>query len=300
MNNQTPRNTKEDFIMSAYLTPKEIAEYTAEAGYRKATLPLHTMLLLGFAAGAFISLGFLLDIRVIASMPKEWGSFANFIGAAVFPVGLILVLIGGGELLTGNMMAVPLSRFSGKIRTYLCMRNLVLITLGNFAGAIFVAYFFGHVVGLTETGAFMEKTVDIAEHKVHDTFYQAFISGIGCNWLVALAVWLSYGAKDITGKILAIWFPTMAFVAIGFQHVVANMFVIPAAIFSGHLTWADYFQNFVPVWLGNLVGGAIFVGGIYYLAYLKNTVNTAAAVQPPKAGASAASMSPRELKSAVK
>ncbi|WP_438446221.1 formate/nitrite transporter family protein [Gorillibacterium sp. sgz5001074] len=255
--------------MAAYLTPQEIAEYTTEAGYRKATLPLHTTLALGFAAGAFIALGFLLDIRVIASAPAAWGSFANFIGAAVFPVGLILVLIGGGELLTGNMMAVPLSRFSGKIKTYMCLRNLILITLSNFAGAMFVAYFFGHVVGLTETGAFLAKTVDIAEHKVHDSFLQAFISGIGCNWLVALAVWLSYGAKDITGKIFAIWFPTMAFVAIGFQHVVANMFVIPAAIFAGHLTWADYFTNFVPVWLGNLVGGAIFVGGIYYLAYLK-------------------------------
>lgn len=255
--------------MAAYLTPKEIAEYTVKSGFNKANLPLHTMIALGFAAGAFISLGFLLYIRVIASMPQAWGSFANFIGASVFPVGLILTLIGGGELLTGNMMAVPLSRFSGKIRTIQCLRNLAVITLSNFLGAIFVAYFFGHVVGLTETGAFLTKTVDIAEHKVHDTFIQAFVSGIGCNWLVALAVWLSYGAKDVPGKILAIWFPTMAFVAIGFQHVVANMFVIPAAIFAGHLSWAQYFQNFVPVWLGNLVGGAIFVSGIYYMAYLK-------------------------------
>lgn len=255
--------------MASYLTPKEIAEYTADAGCRKATLPLHATLLLGFAAGAFIALGFLLDIRVIASAPAAWGSFAGFIGASVFPVGLILVVIGGGELLTGNMMAVPFSWFSRKINASYCVRNLILITLSNFVGALFVAYFFGHVVGLTETGAFLTKTVDIAEHKVHDTFLQAFISGIGCNWLVALAVWLSYGAKDITGKIFAIWFPTMAFVAIGFQHVVANMFVIPAAIFAGHLSWGDYLTNFVPVWLGNLAGGAIFVGGIYYLAYLK-------------------------------
>lgn len=284
--------------MAAYLTPKEIAEYTADAGYRKATLPLHTVLALGFAAGAFISLGFLLNIRVIASMPAEWGSFATFVGAAVFPVGLILVLVGGGELLTGNMMAVPLSRFSGKIKTYMCMRNLVLITVSNFAGALFVAYFFGHVVGLTESGAFLAKTVDIAEHKVHDTFLQAFISGIGCNWLVALAVWLSYGAKDITGKILAIWFPTMAFVAIGFQHVVANMFVIPAAIFAGHLSWADYIRNFVPVWLGNLVGGAIFVGGIYYVAYLKQSLSAAADTQ--QESNAAGPMAARELKPAVK
>lgn len=264
--------------MASYLTPKEIAEYTSESGYKKATSPLLTVLALGFAAGAFISLGFLLDIRVIASMPQEWGSFATFIGAAVFPLGLILVLIGGGELLTGNMMAVPLARFTGRITTWQAIRNLILITLSNFVGAIFVAYFFGHVVGLTETGAFLTKTVDIATHKAHDTFIQAFVSGIGCNWLVALAVWLSYGAKDIGGKVLGIWFPTMAFVAIGFQHVVANMFLIPAAIFAGaDLTWMDYFHNFVPVWLGNLVGGSVFVAGIYFMAYLKNSPAPAAA-----------------------
>ncbi|MDF2925527.1 MAG: formate/nitrite transporter [Paenibacillaceae bacterium] len=283
--------------MASYLTPKEIAEYTSESGYKKATLPLHAVLALGFAAGAFIALGFLLDIRVIASMPAEWGSFATFIGAAVFPVGLILVLIGGGELLTGNMMAVPLARFTGKITTWQMLRNLLLITISNFAGAMFVAYFFGHVVGLTEAGAFLAKTVDMAEHKVHDSFLQSFISGIGCNWLVALAVWLSYGAKDIGGKILGIWFPTMAFVAIGFQHVVANMFLIPAAIFAGHLTWADYFQNFVPVWLGNLVGGSIFVAGIYFVAYLNKSA-PAAEAKPVAAAKTPASV--RDVHAAAK
>lgn len=281
--------------MASYLTPKEIAEYTIESGYKKATSPLLTVLTLGFAAGAFISLGFLLAIRVTASAPAAWGSFATFIGAAVFPVGLILVLIGGGELLTGNMMAVPLARYAGKITTWQAIRNLILITLSNFAGAIFVAYFFGHVVGLTETGAFLAKTVDMAEHKVHDTFLQSFVSGIGCNWLVALAVWLSYGAKDIGGKILGIWFPTMAFVAIGFQHVVANMFLIPAAIFAGHLTWGDYFHNFFPVWLGNLVGGAIFVAGIYFMAYLKKT-QEAVEVKPAAAKPAAATRDVRMAK----
>lgn len=284
--------------MASYLTPKEIAEYTSESGYKKATSPLRTVLALGFAAGAFISLGFLLDIRVIASMPEEWGSFANFIGAAVFPVGLILVLIGGGELLTGNMMAVPLARFTGRISTWQALRNLLLITISNFAGAIFVAYFFGHVVGLTESGAFLAKTVDFAEHKVDDSFLQAFISGIGCNWLVALAVWLSYGAKDIGGKVLGIWFPTMAFVAIGFQHVVANMFLIPAAIFAGHLTWLDYFRNFVPVWLGNLTGGALFVAGIYYVAYLKDV--HAPAVDKAKPASVKGGLPPRDVRAAAK
>ncbi|MFB5674804.1 formate/nitrite transporter family protein [Paenibacillus terreus] len=250
--------------------PKQIAELTVETGVHKAHNPWQTAVILGFLAGAFIALGFLLDIRVIASAPAEWGSIANFIGAAVFPVGLVLVLLGGGELLTGNMMAVPLARMAGRITTGEVIRNLVLITLGNFAGALFVAYFFGHVVGLTASGPYLDKVVEMAGHKIHDSLWQSYLSGIGCNWLVALAVWLSYGSDSMSGKIMGIWFPTMAFVAIGFQHVVANMFLIPAAIFAGHFTWLDYLRNFVPVWLGNLTGGGLFVAGAYWLAYLKD------------------------------
>lgn len=254
----------------AYNKPDQIAQVTVEMGVKKAHNPLLTVLILGFLGGAFIALGFLLDIRVIASAPEEWGSIATFIGAAVFPIGLILVLLAGGELLTGNMMAVPLSRMAKRISTGEMCKNLVLITLSNFVGALFVAYFFGHIVGLTADGAYLEKLVDMAGHKLDDSFLQAFVSGIGCNWLVALAVWLSYGADNMSGKILGIWFPTMAFVAIGFQHVVANMFLIPAAIFEGYFSWGDYFRNFVPVWLGNLTGGALFVAGAYWTAYLKD------------------------------
>ncbi|RUT43774.1 formate/nitrite transporter family protein [Paenibacillus anaericanus] len=254
----------------AYYKPQQIAAITVENGVKKAHNHLLTVLILGFLGGAFIALGFLLDIRVISTAPKEWGSLVNFVGAAVFPVGLILVLLAGGELLTGNMMAVPLARMSKKISTGEMFKNLVLITISNFVGALFVAYFFGHVVGLTSSGAYLDKLVDMAGHKIDDSFLQAFVSGIGCNWLVALAVWLSYGADNMSGKIMGIWFPTMAFVAIGFQHVVANMFLIPAAIFEGYFTWGDYIRNFVPVWLGNLTGGAIFVAAAYWVAYLKD------------------------------
>ncbi|WP_172196312.1 formate/nitrite transporter family protein [Saccharibacillus qingshengii] len=266
----------------AYNKPPQIAEVTVENGVKKAHNPLSSVLILGFLAGAFIALGFLLDIRVIANTPEEWGSMANFIGAAVFPVGLVLVLLAGGELLTGNMMAVPLARMARRITTGEMMKNLVLITIANFAGAIFVAYFFGHIVGLTASGPYLDKLVDMAGHKIDSTFLQSFISGIGCNWLVALAVWLSYGADNMSGKILGIWFPTMAFVAIGFQHVVANMFLIPAAIFEGHFTWGQYFVNFVPVWLGNLAGGAIFVGAAYWGTYLRKPAEAKAeAAQSP-------------------
>lgn len=258
-----------DLIIMDFYSPQEIANYTVKSGKKKANYTVLQSSILGFQAGAFIALGFLLYIRVTTNMPEAWGGFSTFIGASLFPLGLILTLLAGGELLTGNMMAVPLSRMENKIKTGQVLKNILIITCSNFVGAIFVAYFFGHVVGLTETGDYLTTTVHLAEHKIEATFIQAFVSGIGCNWLVASAVWLCYGAKDMAGKILGIWFPTMAFVAIGFQHVVANMFLIPAAIFAGHVTWIEYLHNFVPVLLGNAVGGILFVSGAYWLVYLK-------------------------------
>ncbi|MBL0388377.1 formate/nitrite transporter family protein [Tumebacillus sp. ITR2] len=253
----------------SYHTPQEVAELAAEAGERKAKLPPLTLAVLGFLGGAFIAIGFLLDIRVVGNVPKEWGSFASFLGAAVFPLGLILILIGGGELITGNLMAVPMAWFARRISFGRVLYNWVWITVTNFLGALFVAYFFGHIVGLTETGPFLAKTVAVTQAKLEEDFLQAFVSGIGCNWLVCMGVWLSYSAEHVSGKILGIWFPIMGFVAIGFQHIVANMFLIPAAIFAGQATWGQFFTNFVPVYLGNVVGGAIFVAGIYFLAYLR-------------------------------
>ena len=120
----------------------------------------------------------------------------------------------------------------------------------------------------------MKKTVDIAAHKIYVDFWPALISGVGCNWLVALGVWLSYSANDISGKIAGIWFPIMAFVAIGFQHVVANMFVIPAAIFEGYFTWFDYLKNFVPVFLGNAIGGSVLVAFVYWKSYQSYIVHS--------------------------
>ncbi|MEH7115435.1 formate/nitrite transporter family protein [Neobacillus niacini] len=251
-------------------TPDKILEISIKNGVKKTNYPLLTTLILGFQAGAFISLGFLLYIRVTAPLSEGLSGLSAILGASVFPIGLILTLIAGGELLTGNMMVVPLARFAAKINTKQVIQNWFLITVSNFLGAIFVAYFFGHIVGLTETGIYLESTVYIAEHKLDATFLQAFVSGIGCNWLVAAAVWLSYGSDDMMGKIAGIWFPTMAFVAIGFQHVVANMFVIPAAIFAGYFTWMDYVGNFIPVFLGNAAGGALFIGMAYWFAYKKN------------------------------
>ncbi|MDN4618892.1 formate/nitrite transporter family protein [Paenibacillus sp. PsM32] len=255
----------------SFYTPQEIMNITAENGLKKSKLPFWTVLILGFLGGAFISLGFLADIRVIGTAPKELGSITGFFGAAVFPVGLMLTILAGAELLTGNMMVMAMSWFAKKITLSQVVVNWVLVLLSNFIGAIAVAYFFGHVVGLTE-GDFLAKTLAIAHAKVGEGFGEAFVSAIGCNWLVCLAVWLAYGSKDSVGKFVGIWFPIMAFVAIGFQHVIANMFVIPAAIFAGSdITWTQYVENFVPVFLGNLVGGAIFVALAYFGAYRYTT-----------------------------
>ncbi|MGG3466883.1 formate/nitrite transporter family protein [Neobacillus pocheonensis] len=253
----------------AYSKPEKIMEITVENGVKKTKYaPLQT-LILGFEAGAFIALGYLLFIRVTAPLPVNLQGLSSLIGASIFPIGLILTLLAGGELLTGNMMAVPMAKLAKKISVTKVIWNWSLVTLSNFVGAVFVAYVFGHLVGLTETGPFLNQTITIAQHKLEASFLQAFLSGIGCNWLVAAAVWLSYGSEDMSGKILGIWFPTMAFVAIGFQHVVANMFVIPAAIFAGHFTWLEYLHNFLPVFLGNAVGGVVFIGMAYYHAYKK-------------------------------
>ncbi|PLT32578.1 formate/nitrite transporter family protein [Bacillus sp. V5-8f] len=254
----------------AYRPPHRIAEAAIESGTHKTNLSFLSKLVLGFLGGAFISLGYLLDIRVIANLPHEWGSFGTFIGAAVFPLGLILTILAGGELVTGNMMAVSMAFLARKVSFGSLLSNWVFITIANFIGALFVAYFFGHIAGLTSIDPFLAKTVSVAQSKLDQGFLAALVSAIGCNWLVGLAIWLSYGSEEMSGKILAIWFPIMGFVAVGFQHVVANMFVIPAAIFSGHFTWGDYFQNFIPVFIGNVIGGSMFVSMFYWLAYLRN------------------------------
>lgn len=252
----------------AFNQPEQIVDKMRELGVKKVHYRLVRTLVLGFLAGAYISFGFLLYIRVTAQLPLDlWGSFATLIGAAVFPLGLIFVLIAGGELLTGNMMALVVALFAREIKLTHIVKNWTIIAISNFIGSLFVAYFFGHYLGLTEGEHYLEATIHVAAMKVNEPSLKAIISGIGANWLVCLAVWLAYAAEDVAGKILGIWFPIMAFVAIGFQHVVANMFIIPAAIFAGYFTWFDFLENFIAVFSGNAIGGAIFVGGFYWVAY---------------------------------
>ncbi|ASK26805.1 formate/nitrite transporter family protein [Neisseria chenwenguii] len=249
--------------------PHEILNATVGKGIAKGNGSTAELSVLGFLGGAFISLGYLAYIRVVGGMPEEWGSLATLLGAAVFPIGLICILLGGGELITSNMMVLPVAVMMKKITAAQWLRNWLIVTLANVIGAFFVAWFFGHYLGLTE-GRYLHETIHVAEGKVAADFGHAVVSGIGCNWMVAMGAWLCYGAHTYSGKILAIWFPIMIFVLIGFQHVVANMFVIPAAIWAGaDITWTQFAHNMISVYIGNAIGGAVFVGVMYTLAYRK-------------------------------
>lgn len=248
-------------------SPEAILETTIHIGEHKIEKTFLARAILGFIGGAMISLGYLLYVRVAASGMEVLGPLSSFIGACVFPIGLIVILMAGGELITGNMMAVSAAFFGKKVSGKDLLANWAVITLFNILGALFVAFVFGHFLGLTSSGIYLDETVEVAHAKLAASPLQSFVSGIGCNWFVGLALWLCYGAEDATGKLLGTWFPIMTFVALGFQHSVANAFIIPAAIFEGQATWLDFIQNFVLVYLGNIIGGAGFVSLFYYLAY---------------------------------
>ncbi|RZI48369.1 formate/nitrite transporter family protein [Lactococcus kimchii] len=249
------------------MNPAEILAVTIHHGQEKVKRPFLEKAILGFIGGAMISLGYLLYIRTIASVVEDLGSLASLIGASVFPIGLIVILMGGGELITSNMTAVSASFFAKKVTFVELIKNWIVITIFNVLGAIFVAFVFGHLVGLTATAEFKDELFRLAQVKISASWSQEILSGIGCNWFVGIAMWLCYGAKDAAGKLLAIWFPIMAFVAIGFQHSIANAFVIPAAIFENGASWLDFAHNFSFVYLGNIIGGVIFVAGFYTLGY---------------------------------
>ena len=253
----------------AYLEPQELYEYTSKKGVAKASGSLKYMLSLGFLGGAFIAVGYLAYLKVAGSIPHEFGGLGVLLGAAVFPIGLICILVGGGELITSNMMAVTLAFFNKKVSLGMLIKNLIIITLANLVGAVFVAYFLGHVTGLTE-GATFAKTLATAESKVNATFWQGVFSGVGCNWLVGMGAWLNFAAKDVGSKMFGVWFPIMTFVAIGFQHLVANMFAIPAAMFEGaNISVLQFIQNMGTVFLGNFVGAVTLVSALYTFAYKK-------------------------------
>lgn len=249
------------------LYPYEILQDIIDKSQPKSNAGLKMLAILSFLGGGYVGFGYLAYLRVVSGIPPEWSGLAGLLGAAVFPICLICILLGGGELATGNMMLMALGKFSKRVTTAKLVRNWTIVSLGNLAGAVTIAFFLGHYVGLSE-GTALAKTIAIAEAKVHMDFGRAFISAIACNWMVCMGIWFYFGSKYTSGRILGMWFPVMIFVLIGLQHFVANMFIIPAGIWAGaNVTWGEFFLNMIPVFLGNVTGGIIFVGASYLFAY---------------------------------
>jgi formate/nitrite transporter len=252
----------------SFQTPKQVFHSIAESGAIKIQTGTIKVLLLGFLAGAYIAFGGLLAIKIGAGIPEIKESnpgLAALIFGGVFPVGLMLVVMAGAELFTGNT-ALLIPALRKKSVTYKQIaKNWSLSYLGNFIGSVFVAYFFVSITGVLSNDPWRSATIDIAESKVSQEFVTLFFKGIACNWLVCLAVWLTVSSNQVSGKILGIWFPIMTFVALGFEHSIANMFFIPLGILQGaDVTWVDFLvDNLIPVTLGNIIGGTVFVGMIY-------------------------------------
>ncbi|HYO32578.1 MAG TPA: formate/nitrite transporter family protein [Nocardioidaceae bacterium] len=263
--------------------PQEMAQVAVKTGTKKINRTWDRVLVSSFLAGAYIGFGALVAVTVSSGLDQDtWGTLPTLFMGAAFTLGLVLVLIAGSDLATGNMMLVPLSAMRGHIGMADVVRNLTLVLLGNLVGALVVAFFLAVQTGVigdaaAEVGSSAALTHDrlasIAVGKATGhTEWQTFLRAVGCNWLVCLAVWMSLAAPSVSGKILAIFFPIMAFVAMGFDHVVANMFFLPAAIFADvpGLGWDDALKNWVLAGLGNLVGAVVFVATSYWYLFLKD------------------------------
>lgn len=271
------------------LIPQEMAEKAEAIGVRKSNTPILAMFTLSILAGAFIGLGAMFStITAAGSSALPYGVARLLIGLT-FCIGLVLVIVGGAELFTGNNLVV-MAWASGKVRTRSLFFRWGIVYIGNFVGSVGIAI----MVFLTRqytlnAGSVGEEALKIAASKVNLGFIQAVMLGVLCNLLVCLAVWLSFSARSTTDKVLAVIFPVTAFVAASFEHSVANMYFIPYAIFIKsfdpsfvttlaekapeliRLTWSAFFlDNLLPVTIGNIIGGAGLVAATYWFIYLRN------------------------------
>ena len=288
--------------------PVAIVAKAGDAGKYKVGLPAWNMVLRGFMSGAYIAMGGALatvcttGIAYAALTPAQVtagvvapiaGGFASagmvqLILGAVFPVGLIITVLTGAELFTGDAMLAPMAAFIHKISWMQVLNLWVFVYIGNLIGSLCWAYIManGPYISFNDAGvaaitAFGSRAVAIAVAKTSYVgmmgMYSAFIKGIGCNWLVNLAILLGICSDDMVGKFFGIWFPIMAFVSMGLEHSIANMYFIPAGIMTAGITntattvnWVTMWtSNLIPVTLGNIVGGLFFVGVIYWVAFKK-------------------------------
>lgn len=263
--------------VDAYL-PAEIAQRVEDSGVAKTRLSVARTALLGILAGAFIAFGALF-FTVVASDPKLPFAVGRVLGGVVFSVGLIMVIVAGGELFTGNNL-LAMAWAGGRISTASLFRNWIVALVANAAGAMLIAVLvvhstYPHMNGGTVAAA----AVRIAAMKAALPFGEAFFAGVLCNVLVCMAVWLAAAGRSVVDKAVAIVFPISAFVAAGFEHSVANMYFIAVGILLrdtvdasaiagiGALDWSGYVRNLVPVTLGNIVGGSGLVALVYFFIY---------------------------------
>jgi formate transporter len=271
------------------LLPPAMARKAEELGVVKATKDPVTAFALAVSAGAFIGIAFIFyTVVTTGNAGLGWGA-NRLIGGLAFSLGLMLVAVGGGELFTSSVLTV-VARASGRISWSQLGRNWLIVYLGNFAGALGLVAIMQvarhYELGDGQVGL---SYMAIAQHKLHHGFAQAVALGIMCNVLVCLGIWMTFSARSVTDKILAVLFPVAMFVACGFEHCIANMFQIPMAILTLHLagpefwtatgadsrdfadlTWAGFlWHNLVPVTLGNIIGGGLLVGLLYWFIYLR-------------------------------
>lgn len=276
--------------MSNFLTSSQVLEYTKESGVNKANLPFRTTMLLSFLAGLFIALA-AVGSNIIAHNITDVG-MAKYLAGLLFPAGLIFVVIAGAELFTGNNL-ISVAVLSKNVSVNKYLSNLSMVWVGNLVGSVFVSlliFYSGHLN--YSNGLLGAYTIKVGVIKTNLSFINLFTSGILCNILVCLAVWMSYAAKDITGKAIVIFFPIWLFIASGYEHSVANMYYISSAMLaatesnfvslaqshfgistealSNLSIYGMFIKNLIPVTIGNLIGGGFFVGAWYWWSHKTN------------------------------
>lgn len=257
------------FGMDAY-APREIAARIERAGVAKVRLPLRAMLVLAVLAGAFIGLGamYCVVLRADASLGL---AARQLLAGLSFALGLLLVIVAGAELFTGNNLLV-MAWADGRISAAQLLRNWAVVLAGNAVGAgglALLVYWSGHPA--MHGGAIGAEYLRIAHAKMAQTPLQAFLLGVLCNALVCLAVWMAMAGRSVADKAVAVVFPVSAFVAAGFEHSIANLYLLPMALLvqgpGGTLEWGRVLGSLLPVLAGNLVGGGLLVGLVYHLVY---------------------------------
>ncbi len=255
-------------------SPVEIARRIESVGEAKARMAALPLALLGVLAGAFIGLGAMLFVLVKSDATLGFAA-SSVLGGLVFSVGLFMVVVAGAELFTGNNLIV-MAWADGRVSTAQVLRNWGIVCLANFVGAAALAllvFASGHAS--LNGGAVAHKVVQMALAKQELPFVTALLRGVLCNVLVCMAVWMAMAGRSVTDKAVAVMLPVMAFVAAGFEHSIANMYLMPLAMLlqhnglTGHaaITWGGMLGNLFPVILGNVLGGAVLVAGVYHVIY---------------------------------